>query len=345
VATYTNGTTYFTQADWLGTERARTNVSGVLCGTAASQPFGDSASSWGCFTQSHNFFTGKESDPETSLHYFGARFYTHQFYRFMSPDWAAKPTGVPYAVFGNPQSLNLYSYVGNNPLMHADPDGHCWPVAACAEKVVATISQAQTWVQNKATKTGSPSLAAAATFVSGYYGDLAKGMVSTGTMGTASGACLGGNGCSAGQATLAVGGDLLKAAAVGTLVYGAGAGLAAGAAPSVSTPSLVGFSDSETAMIGQSMRNLSGRGIDTSPLQQLVKADLPAGCCGVSLSTPPTGAALSNQAFSSQAMLDETLRHEIAHLGQNLGQQEFGPDTASALESQANANTQTPQPQ
>jgi hypothetical protein len=43
----------------------------------------------------------------------------------MTPDWAAKPTAVPYAVFNNPQSLNLYAYVLNNPLAKADSDGHC----------------------------------------------------------------------------------------------------------------------------------------------------------------------------------------------------------------------------
>ncbi len=43
----------------------------------------------------------------------------------MIPDWAAKATAVPYADFGNPQSLNLYSYVRNNPLSQADLDGHC----------------------------------------------------------------------------------------------------------------------------------------------------------------------------------------------------------------------------
>src|SRR5437868_3542501 len=44
--------------------------------------------------------------------------------RFMTPDWAAKPVTVPYASFGNPQSLNLYTYVENNPTTTGDPDGH-----------------------------------------------------------------------------------------------------------------------------------------------------------------------------------------------------------------------------
>ena len=30
----------------------------------------------------------------------------------MSPDWSAKEDPVPYAVLTDPQSLNLYSYVG-----------------------------------------------------------------------------------------------------------------------------------------------------------------------------------------------------------------------------------------
>jgi hypothetical protein len=42
----------------------------------------------------------------------------------MSPDWADKPEAVPYSDLGNPQSLNLYGYVNNNPLSHADADGH-----------------------------------------------------------------------------------------------------------------------------------------------------------------------------------------------------------------------------
>jgi hypothetical protein len=42
----------------------------------------------------------------------------------MTPDWDGKPVNVPYASFGDPQSLNLYSYVRNSPVVRIDPDGH-----------------------------------------------------------------------------------------------------------------------------------------------------------------------------------------------------------------------------
>jgi len=38
---------------------------------------------------------------------------------------------VPYAQMGDPQTLNLYAYVGNNPMIHIDADGHCWPQWLC----------------------------------------------------------------------------------------------------------------------------------------------------------------------------------------------------------------------
>jgi RHS repeat-associated protein len=72
----------------------------------------------------HYKFTGKERDAETGLDYFGARYYSNGLGRFITPDWAAKPVPVPYAKLGNPQSLNLYSYVINNPLSKCDLDGH-----------------------------------------------------------------------------------------------------------------------------------------------------------------------------------------------------------------------------
>jgi RHS repeat-associated protein len=68
--------------------------------------------------------TGKERDSETGLDFFGARYYGSALGRFTSPDWSAKPQAVPYADFSNPQSLNLYAYVQNNPLKNRDLDGH-----------------------------------------------------------------------------------------------------------------------------------------------------------------------------------------------------------------------------
>jgi RHS repeat-associated protein len=69
-------------------------------------------------------FTGKERDAETGLDYFGARYYSGGQGRFMTPDWSAEPEPVPYADFSDPQSLNLYAYVRNDPLTNRDLDGH-----------------------------------------------------------------------------------------------------------------------------------------------------------------------------------------------------------------------------
>jgi RHS repeat-associated protein len=70
------------------------------------------------------YFTGKERDTESGNDYFGARYYSSAMGRFMSPDWSAKEEPVPYAKLDDPQSLNLYAYVLNNPLDRTDPDGH-----------------------------------------------------------------------------------------------------------------------------------------------------------------------------------------------------------------------------
>lgn len=69
-------------------------------------------------------FTGKERDSESDLDNFGARYYASTTGRFMTPDWALKPISVPYAKFGDPQTLNLYTYVENSPLDRIDADGH-----------------------------------------------------------------------------------------------------------------------------------------------------------------------------------------------------------------------------
>jgi hypothetical protein len=59
--------------------------------------------------------------------------------RWLSPDWSAKIMPVPYAKLDNPQSLNLYAYVGNNPLTRFDPDGHFVP-DSCANNSKCSIT-------------------------------------------------------------------------------------------------------------------------------------------------------------------------------------------------------------
>jgi mobilization protein NikA len=54
-------------------------------------------------------------------------------------DWSGKATAVPYAVFGDPQTLTLYSYVRNNPVTKTDIDGHCDPIS-CVMHVIEYIS-------------------------------------------------------------------------------------------------------------------------------------------------------------------------------------------------------------
>ncbi|MGJ5817974.1 RHS repeat domain-containing protein [Paludibaculum fermentans] len=71
-------------------------------------------------------FTGKMRDYESGLNldYFGARYLSSAQGRWTSPDWSAVPQPVPYADLTDPQTLNLYGYVRNNPLSGIDPDGH-----------------------------------------------------------------------------------------------------------------------------------------------------------------------------------------------------------------------------
>ncbi|MGA9997904.1 MAG: RHS repeat-associated core domain-containing protein [Pyrinomonadaceae bacterium] len=62
-------------------------------------------------------FTGKERDFETNLDFFNSRYYSSNQGRFTSPD------SVTGRII-NPQTLNLYSYVKENPLKYVDPTGH-----------------------------------------------------------------------------------------------------------------------------------------------------------------------------------------------------------------------------
>jgi RHS repeat-associated protein len=86
-------------------------------------------------------FTGKKRDAETGLDYFGARYYSNGLGRWVSADWSAAPEPVPYADFYDPQTLNLYQFVGGNPASKADPDGHDGATATVELVADKTVSE------------------------------------------------------------------------------------------------------------------------------------------------------------------------------------------------------------
>lgn len=104
--------------------------------------------------------TGKERDAETGFtngnDYMGARYYASTMGRFMSPDWAAEADPIPYAKLDNPQTLNLYEYANNNPLVYVDADGHVTTCVTTTETI--TDPDGKTHTTTKTTCTTDPDL-------------------------------------------------------------------------------------------------------------------------------------------------------------------------------------------
>jgi len=103
--------TNYYQADGLGSITSLSNSAGSLAQTYTFDSFDKLTSSAGSVTNPFQY-TGREFDPETNLYFYRARYYDTSTGRLISED----PTGF----YGG---VNLYIYVGNDPVEYLDPFG------------------------------------------------------------------------------------------------------------------------------------------------------------------------------------------------------------------------------
>src|SRR6185437_333958 len=119
-----SGTIYYYEDDMLGSARTMVQAGQTsVCYDGDFYPFGGERIVTNTCTQNYKF-EGKERDTETGNDDFGARYYTSRLGRWLSADWSSVPAPVPYANLSNPQTLNLYAMVSDNPETFADLDGH-----------------------------------------------------------------------------------------------------------------------------------------------------------------------------------------------------------------------------
>ncbi len=106
--------TFYYYPDHLGSTSVVVNETGAVVEETTYEPFGKVASGG----SDRFLYTGKELDTGTGLEYYGARYYDpSKASQFVQPD---SVIADPY----NPQNLNRYSYVLNNPYKYTDPTGN-----------------------------------------------------------------------------------------------------------------------------------------------------------------------------------------------------------------------------
>ncbi len=111
-----NSTLYYILKDHLGSASVVTDANGNTVGEDRFYPFGETRLTTGII-YTDRLFTGQREITGLGIYHFNARFYSPKLGKFLSPD-----TIIPS--LGNPQSLNRFSYVTNNPLRYTDPTGH-----------------------------------------------------------------------------------------------------------------------------------------------------------------------------------------------------------------------------
>lgn len=124
----------YTLEDHLGSCVMELNEDAVVTSAEGYYPFGETA--WMAPESEIEYrfirYSGKEMDV-SGLYYYGARYYAPWLQRWVSADPA-----------GDVDGLNLYGFVGNNPIVHVDQTGAFKVVFDLVRKAVGIFDQAQT---------------------------------------------------------------------------------------------------------------------------------------------------------------------------------------------------------
>jgi RHS repeat-associated protein len=90
-----SGLAHYYFSDELGSTDLVTNATGGIENESDYYPYGGEQVITQTLANQNYKFTGKERDAESGLDDFGARYYGSALGRFLTPDWAARPTAVP----------------------------------------------------------------------------------------------------------------------------------------------------------------------------------------------------------------------------------------------------------
>jgi RHS repeat-associated protein len=110
-----NGPAYY-HDDANGNVTALVNGSGTVVAKYLYDSFGNTLGMWGYLAAGNTYrFSSKEVDARTGLYYYGYRWYDPNLQRWLNQDPIQERGGI-----------NLYRFVGNNPIQRIDPLGLSW---------------------------------------------------------------------------------------------------------------------------------------------------------------------------------------------------------------------------
>jgi RHS repeat-associated protein len=123
-STLTNPAKTYYHTNHQGSVIAMTDGSGNVSQRIAYDEYGNGSPPTG----EQYGYTGRRYDPETGLYYYRARYYVPGMGRFLQVD----PVGYK-------DNLNLYTYVGNDPLDRTDPSGNAGELVAGGCAITAEV--------------------------------------------------------------------------------------------------------------------------------------------------------------------------------------------------------------